>query len=98
MLFATRKIQKTFGITAAEYAAMKPNDGALCAICGEPMIEKKMERGTSGSSPVLDHCGKTGKIRGFIHRNCNSGIGMFLHDPVKLRKAAAYLEANNAID
>jgi len=41
--------------------------GHLCAVCGKPFT--KLDDG------VLDHCHKTGFIRGVLHRSCNSGEG-----------------------
>lgn len=37
-----------------------------CALCGLP--------GVAGD-PVLDHCHKTGAVRGTLHRACNSLLG-----------------------
>lgn len=36
-----------------------------CALCTEPVQE----------DAVLDHCHKTGQIRGVLHRGCNSLLG-----------------------
>lgn len=54
-----------------------------CAICS---IER------SGKNHALDHDHKTGKLRGILCNNCNTGLGMFGDDPVRLRAAAEYLE------
>lgn len=53
-----------------------------CALCSQPF---------SGQA-VLDHDHATGIIRGFIHQNCNKGLGFFYDDPHLLRLAALYLE------
>ena len=36
-----------------------------CALCQEPVLD----------DAVLDHCHKTGLIRGVLHRGCNSLLG-----------------------
>lgn len=51
-----------------------------CELC-EVEIEK----------PHLDHCHETGKIRGWLCRNCNVGLGMFKDDTEILQKAIKYL-------
>lgn len=57
-----------------------------CDCCGRSESESK-----SGSLH-LDHCYKTGKLRGWLCPQCNSGIGK-LDDSVEgLKKAIAYLE------
>lgn len=37
-----------------------------CALCGLPGVIK---------DPVLDHCHKTGAVRGTLHRSCNALLG-----------------------
>ena len=76
--------------TARKFALSRDDAAALiaqsvngCAVCG---------RITEGKSLHLDHCHGTGRIRGWLCGTCNSGIGQFHDDPVKLRAAAEYLE------
>jgi len=57
--------------------------GTTCEICKSP----------TGPSFHIDHCHKTGKYRGLLCSNCNSGIGLFGDNPERLRAAAEYLES-----
>ena len=43
---------------------------------------------------VLDHNHKTGKFRGWLCNTCNSALGWLDDDPIKLRRALAYLIDN----
>jgi hypothetical protein len=52
-----------------------------CAICGLPSHKL-----------VVDHDHETGKLRGLLCRQCNSGIGMLKDDMFTIRKALLYLE------
>ncbi len=56
-----------------------------CAICGAPPAEKPL---------AIDHCHKTGKVRGLLCHKCNMGLGMFLDRPELLDEAASYLRAH----
>lgn len=53
-----------------------------CAICNELFKTKA----------ALDHCHKTGKIRGVLCINCNSGLGFFKDNIPILKAAISYLE------
>jgi len=54
-----------------------------CAICFKIM-----------DAPNVDHCHKTGKVRGLLCSLCNKGIGLFHDDIEKLLQAVEYLNAN----
>ncbi len=56
----------------------KESDGR-CMICGVL------------SDLVLDHCHQTKKIRGFLCKKCNSGLGFFSDNIDKLKNAIKYL-------
>ena len=44
---------------------------------------------------AVDHCHKTGKIRGLLCSTCNLMIGNAYDNPEILRSGANYLEAQN---
>ncbi|WP_324605595.1 endonuclease VII domain-containing protein [Streptomyces niger] len=69
-------------MTEAERDALIKEQFGICPICLVPV-------------PVhVDHDHKTGKVRGVLCFNCNSGLGKFQDDPDVLRRAIAYLEGN----
>jgi hypothetical protein len=71
-----------YGITLQQYELLMKRQRGRCAIC-----KKKPERGMLH----VDHCHKTGWVRGLLCNGCNSGIG-HLRDDIRLTKAAtAYL-------
>jgi hypothetical protein len=41
---------------------------------------------------AVDHCHKTGRVRGVLCRTCNSGIGMLRDDVGNFRRAAEYVQ------
>lgn len=65
-----------YGITEREYERMYEEQGGCCLICG---VHKLMagEDGVETVSDVLciDHCHKTGKVRGLLCSTCNVAIG-----------------------
>ncbi|MEU2875492.1 endonuclease VII domain-containing protein [Streptomyces sp. NPDC007070] len=42
----------------------------------------------------VDHCHRTGRVRGVLCFNCNSGLGLLRDDPDVVYRAADYLEGN----
>ena len=53
-----------------------------CNICGKELDNKK----------CIDHCHDTKKIRGVLCNNCNTALGLFKDDPVRIGNAIRYLE------
>lgn len=60
--------------------------GNKCALCGLPGV---------ANDPVLDHCHKTGAVRGTLHRSCNALLGKIENNHqrfgVKKENLAAFL-------
>jgi hypothetical protein len=63
--------------------------GGVCKICGNPETHRRNGR---IKAIAIDHCHKTGVIRGLLCSDCNTGIGKLKDDPKILRQAAEYLE------
>jgi hypothetical protein len=76
-----------YKMTEAEYWAMHKNQGGVCWICGG----KQKGRGAKNNVLSVDHNHKTGKIRGLLCTNCNTGIGNLRDSIELLQKAIQYL-------
>ncbi|MFD9949827.1 endonuclease VII domain-containing protein [Nonomuraea sp. NPDC059023] len=74
-----------YGITTEEFDEIFTAQSGKCAICGTTEWPGKHNR------PHVDHCHKTGNVRGILCTNCNQGLGRF-RDRVEILEAAiAYL-------
>jgi hypothetical protein len=80
---------KQLGIPVEQYEAMLKKQNGLCAVC------KKRRPCNRGGSDMLnvDHCHKTGKIRGLLCGHCNRVLGLVEDSPKLLEALAAYLRA-----
>jgi len=59
--------------------------------CGEP--EALVDRRTGQTKMLsVDHCHRTGTVRGLLCFVCNAALGQFKDDVKVLRRAVAYLE------
>ena len=84
------KWKTRFGITSEKYSEMLISQGGVCAICEQ---EETAQHNTSNRVQKLavDHCHKTGKVRGLLCQDCNRGIGKFHDDIWRLKSAIEYL-------
>jgi|ERR1700722_4220582 len=82
---------RAYGMTLEDYRRMVAAQGGLCAICRKKQLGDKRTKHSH-----VDHCHKTGKVRGILCGNCNIGIGKFNDNPELLDRAAAYLDAAKA--
>lgn len=77
-------LQYKFGITVEQYEAMLVQQNGICAICKKPPSGRFKRL-------AVDHCHKTGIIRGLLHRSCNRAIGLLLDSSELMDSASAYL-------
>ncbi|MFB7473190.1 endonuclease VII domain-containing protein [Kitasatospora sp. NPDC056184] len=78
------RMREVYGLAPGEYDRLFAAQGGVCAICG----------GTRKQRLSVDHCHKTGAIRGLLCRMCNGRLLTAARDkPDRLRAAADYLES-----
>lgn len=63
-----RNAKHKYGLTMSELEAMAKRQRNRCAVCGKKKVP--------GAKLVIDHCHKTGKVRGLLCRNCNTALGL----------------------
>lgn len=92
----TRKYQlKTrYGITLEEFYALLEAQEYNCAICRGP-INMEVGHQKSFDGVTIDHDHDTGKVRGLLHRLCNSWLAPLEHnDGEWMASALAYLRSS----
>jgi hypothetical protein len=77
-------LKRRYGITLEERTKRIEEQGG-CATCGV------LDPGSRGWH--VDHCHKTGKVRGILCAQCNIALGNVKDSPETLRRLAAYIEA-----
>ena len=73
---------RRYGLTLQQFRAILARQGHACGICRR-----------SDRPLCIDHDHVTGKVRGFLCRKCNFGLGCYEDNPSYTRAATAYLEA-----
>ena len=89
---ASRKSSlKQYGLSLDDVKALLGSQDNSCAICGKELsISDEMKN--ISKIACVDHCHKTGVVRGVLCRSCNSGIGYLKDDLETVRSALRYLE------
>ena len=80
------RLKTMYGITLEDFNLMFNLQNKVCKLCGSDKSDK--------NNFVVDHCHKTGKIRGILCSYCNRALGMFKDDPEILTKAIRYINGN----
>jgi hypothetical protein len=78
---------RRYGLTPADFDRMLAAQQGNCAVCGQPLGERHQ---------TIDHCHRTGKVRGIVHAPCNLVLGNAREDIEVLRGAIAYLTRQGA--
>lgn len=79
--------RRRYGVSPEEYCSMISFQKGLCAICGAEFSNRQKML----SSPHIDHCHDTGKVRGLLCHRCNSLLGLAEDSLVVLDNAKRYL-------
>lgn len=81
-------IKSNTGLTKEQYYRIMAKQDHRCAIC-KRFIEDNL---------CIDHCHKTGIIRGLLCKKCNLGLGHFYDSSELLSNAIHYLANNFSLE
>ncbi len=78
-----------YGITLADFDNLRISQRFCCKICSahETQFDSHLH---------VDHCHKTGKVRGLLCGPCNKALGLFKDNITSIHNAAEYLEQANS--
>lgn len=81
----TYALKSKYGITYEEYLDLLDSQGCLCDICGIILTQDIVK------NVCIDHCHKTGKIRGVLCGRCNKALGLVDDSIYTLKEMITYL-------
>jgi hypothetical protein len=77
-------LRNKYGLTLTQFEEIKQQQNGKCMICNDIL--------DNGSKTHVDHCHKTGKVRGVLCVQCNHGLGKFKDSIKILQSAVIYLK------
>lgn len=80
---------RAYGLTEEMVNEMRERQGNACAVCKQPFGPRYPK---THDSEVVDHCHRTGKVRGLLHSRCNIALGHALESTEILGNMIAYLQ------
>ena len=90
-----RERERKFGISRQEYADLFLKQNGVCAICKQPETATRLGKVKALS---VDHCHTSGKVRGLLCSDCNTGIGKMKESREALLAAIRYLDEHSEGD
>jgi hypothetical protein len=75
-------IKTKYNLSKIDYNNMLKNQKNKCLLCLIPF---------KNITPSVDHCHKSGKVRGLLCRFCNLGLGAFKDNSQILKRASKYV-------
>ena len=79
-------LRRRHGLSIADRQRLFDAQGGRCRICECLEADRRTGR------LHVDHCHRTGVIRGLLCQQCNHALGLMSDSPELLRRAAEYLE------
>jgi hypothetical protein len=89
--YRAEKLKQKYGITVQQFDDMLAAQGG-CAVCLSPT-----PRGGRHNRFVVDHCHKTGRVRGVLCHPCNIALGVLGDTPESIFRALAYVTKGQEI-
>jgi hypothetical protein len=84
-----RRLWVLYRLTPEEYDKILSYQGGVCACCGKTPKAKRL---------AVDHCHKTGLIRGLLCWPCNHALGVLKDAQDTARRLATYLDSPPATE
>lgn len=84
--FENNRLWRAYGITLHDYNTMLLNQNFSCAICSYSVKD-------SARKLDVDHCHKTGRVRGLLCNRCNKFLGMIDVNNSVIQNLIEYLKA-----
>ncbi len=90
--YRSNSMFRRYGINVEQYEDLVNKQNNKCLICENEPVKNGVKQ---NQSLHIDHCHKTGKIRGLLCHLCNRAIGLFRERSDIIQKALIYLDEHS---
>lgn len=91
------RLRREFHITLVEFRKILRRQDGCCAICLR-LMNFLTKKGKATFDFAVDHCHKTGLIRGLLCMECNRALGRWRDDDARVIAAGEYVKNPPAVD
>ena len=92
-----KHLKRTYGITLYQARQMFEKQNGKCLICTSDIsfdnVNTKAGEKRDGNGMVVDHCHKTGVVRGLLCFHCNTALGHLFDDPIRMQRMINYVRS-----
>lgn len=85
-----KRIKQEYGLSEQEYNGLIEKQKNKCAVCGTSDVKMNHCKRL-----VIDHCHKTGKVRGLLCNHCNTALAAVNDNVDTLKKLIKYVKKTN---
>lgn len=86
-----RVYQRAHRAGAEDREQLRKAQGNRCAICSQHETSMHVVNGIRQRRQLSLDIARNGAIRGLLCSRCNTGLGLFNDDPIRLRRAVEYV-------
>jgi len=94
--YRNKHLKSKYGITQSKYFSLFDLQDGKCRICDTALNHNqnalRLGEKRDPQSVCIDHCHKTGKVRGLLCFHCNTALGHVFDNSDVLKKMIKYLE------
>lgn len=77
----SRKTRFNYGLSREDKDKLWQSQGGNCGVCDKPLF----------TDICVDHCHRTGKVRGLVHNGCNFFVGFYEKNGISVESVVKYL-------
>lgn len=85
-------LKRAYNMSIEDYETLLETQNYGCKICGSVKANREWKTKPQRIDLFVDHCHKTGKIRGLLCNKCNVGLAMFNDNLNLFTMAISYLK------